>query len=73
MAIASINPTSGETLRTFEPLSDTQIDARLQHAAETFCSYRRSSFAERARMMVRAAAILEADKHTWSRRERMDE
>jgi len=29
MAIATINPASGETLRTFEPLSDTQIDAKL--------------------------------------------
>jgi succinate-semialdehyde dehydrogenase/glutarate-semialdehyde dehydrogenase len=67
MAIASINPTSGETLRTFEPLADTQIDARLQRAAETFRSYRRSSFAERARMMVRAAEILEADKDSFGR------
>jgi succinate-semialdehyde dehydrogenase/glutarate-semialdehyde dehydrogenase len=67
MAIASINPASGETLRTFEPLSDTQIDAKLQHAAETFRSYRRTSFAERARMMLRAAEILEADKNSFGR------
>ncbi|MFL5805378.1 MAG: NAD-dependent succinate-semialdehyde dehydrogenase [Roseiflexaceae bacterium] len=67
MAIASINPATGETLRTFEPLSDIQIDAKLQRAAETFRTYRRTSFAERARMVVRAAEILEADKDSLGR------
>jgi succinate-semialdehyde dehydrogenase / glutarate-semialdehyde dehydrogenase len=67
MAIATINPASGETLRTFEPLSDTQINAKLQRAADTFRSYRRSSFVERARMMLHAAEILEADKDTFGR------
>jgi succinate-semialdehyde dehydrogenase/glutarate-semialdehyde dehydrogenase len=67
MTIATINPATGETLRTFEPLSDTQIDAQLQRAADTFRAYRRTSFAERARMMVRAAEILEADKGTFGR------
>jgi succinate-semialdehyde dehydrogenase/glutarate-semialdehyde dehydrogenase len=67
MAIATINPANGETLRSFEPLSDTQIDAKLERAAQTFRSYRRTSFAERARMMQRAAEILEAEKDTFGR------
>jgi succinate-semialdehyde dehydrogenase/glutarate-semialdehyde dehydrogenase len=67
MAIASINPATGETLRTFEPLSDTQIDAKLQRAAETFRTYRRTSFAERVGMMLRAAEILETDKNGFGR------
>ena len=46
MAIASINPASGETLRTFERLSATQIDAKLQRAADTFRSYRGYSRAQ---------------------------
>jgi len=48
MAIASINPASGETLRTFDSLSGPQIDAKIQRAAETFRRYRRTAFAERA-------------------------
>ncbi len=67
MAIATINPATGETLRTFEPLADTQIDAKLQRAADTFRVYRRTSFADRARMMLRAAEILEADKDIFGR------
>ncbi len=55
MAIATINPATGETLKTFEQLSDREIDRKLQIAAETFSKYRRTSFAERAQMMQRAA------------------
>lgn len=66
MAIASINPTTGETLRTFDPLDDHQIDARLQRAAEAFQQHRRPPIAERARCMEQAAAILEAEKRDFA-------
>ena len=62
MAIASINPATGETLKTFSALSPEQIEEKLQRAAETFRTYRRTSFADRARMMQRAAEILETEK-----------
>jgi succinate-semialdehyde dehydrogenase / glutarate-semialdehyde dehydrogenase len=67
MAIASVNPATGETVRTFEALTSQQLDAKLQLAADTFRSYRFSSFAEREHMMVRAAEILEADKEDFAR------
>jgi succinate-semialdehyde dehydrogenase / glutarate-semialdehyde dehydrogenase len=63
MAIASINPTTGETLKTFSALSVTQIEEKLQLAADTFRAYRRTPFADRSRMMQRAAEILEQEKH----------
>jgi len=67
MAIASINPATGETLRTFEPLSEDQLEEKLERAAETFRSYRRTPFAERARLMTGAAEILEEDKDRFGR------
>ena len=67
MPIATINPATGQTLRTFEALSDAQIDRKLGIAAEAFSKYRRSSFAERAKLMQRAAEILEAKKETFGR------
>lgn len=67
MAIASINPATGETLRTFEPLSEDQLEQKLERAAETFRSYRRTPFAERARLMTGAAEILEEDKDRFGR------
>src|SRR5262245_16798369 len=67
MAIASINPTTGETLKTFESLSAAQIDEKLQHAADTFRVYRRTTFAERTRLMLRAAEVLETRKHEFAK------
>ena len=67
MAIASINPTTGKLIRTFEPLSDSQLEKKLQRAANAFSHYRRVPFAERARMMVKAADILENEKETLGR------
>ena len=67
MPIASINPTTGETLKTFTALNETQIEEKLQRAANTFQSYRRTPFAERELPMFRAAEILEADKQELAR------
>jgi succinate-semialdehyde dehydrogenase/glutarate-semialdehyde dehydrogenase len=67
MAIATTNPATGETIRSFEPLRDDEIDAKLRRAAETFRDYRRTAFAERAGWMRRAAEILESDKEAFGR------
>ncbi|PYS10722.1 MAG: NADP-dependent succinic semialdehyde dehydrogenase [Acidobacteria bacterium] len=67
MAIASINPATGQVLKTFEPLSDAQIQKKLQLAANTFPEFRKLSFAERGRMMARAGEILETEKETLGR------
>jgi succinate-semialdehyde dehydrogenase / glutarate-semialdehyde dehydrogenase len=44
--IASINPVTEETVRTFEPLSNAQISERLDHAVAAFRSHRKTTFAE---------------------------
>ena len=67
MPIASINPTTGETLKTFESLTKAQIDEKLQRAHDTFRVYRETSFAERATMMKRAAEILDTEKQELAR------
>lgn len=67
MPIASINPANGEILKTFDSLTNAQIDEKLQRACDTFRVYRDSSFAERAARMNRAAEILEAEKQDLAR------
>jgi len=62
MGIASINPATGETVKTFEPLNEAQVQAKLQRAADTFKIYRHTSFESRAEMMAKAANILETEK-----------
>jgi succinate-semialdehyde dehydrogenase / glutarate-semialdehyde dehydrogenase len=60
--IATVNPTTGETLQTFEPLTEQQLDEKLQRAIETFHTYRHTSFEAREWMMLRAAEILETER-----------
>ncbi len=67
MAIASINPATGQLIKSFEPLTDAQIEGKLKRAATAFAKYRKTSFAERARMMVKVAEILESDKEKFAR------
>src|SRR6266545_3854926 len=56
----SVNPATGQTIQEFAELGDAEIDARVARAAETFLAWRRTAFAERARLMARAAERLEA-------------
>lgn len=66
MSIATINPATGETVQTFDELSGQQLEQKLQLAANTFRSYRKTTFAERAELMLRAAAILETNKQKFA-------
>lgn len=65
MAIASVNPVNGETIATFEPLTHADVEQRLQRAVAAFARNRARSFEERAKLMLRAAEILErtAEQH----------
>ncbi|NVJ27842.1 NAD-dependent succinate-semialdehyde dehydrogenase [Myxococcus sp. AM011] len=67
MAIATIDPTTGKTLRTFNALTPAELEMKLQLSADTFDSYRRTSFAERARWMRRAAELLDAEAERYGR------
>jgi succinate-semialdehyde dehydrogenase / glutarate-semialdehyde dehydrogenase len=61
MAIATVNPATGETLKTFTPLTAAEIETKLALAQSTFESYRQTSFAQRSQWLNQAAAILEQD------------
>jgi succinate-semialdehyde dehydrogenase / glutarate-semialdehyde dehydrogenase len=67
MPIITINPATAEIIRSFEALSTNQIDEKLELAAKAFNSYRHTPFAERTRLMMCAAEILEADKESFGR------
>ena len=61
MAIATINPATGETVRTFEPLSGAELQDRLERAAAAARGYRRTTVAQRAGWLRAAADVLDAD------------
>src|SRR6267142_798317 len=67
MTIASTNPATGETLKTFNPDSDGVIEEKLRKAAAAAKPWRRTTFAERAQRMSRAAVLLEQRKDALAR------
>ncbi len=65
MAIATINPTTGELIKTFEPLTSEAIAHKLKIAQTTFEQYRHTSFEQRATWLIRAADLLIAEKERF--------
>lgn len=62
MAYSTINPATGETVKTFENISDADLDAALQTAHDTFANdWRHRTVAERAQIMKAAAEELRAN------------
>ena len=62
MGIATVNPATGETLKTFVALSPQEIENRIALGNQAFNSYRKTSFKQRSEWLYRAAAILERDQ-----------
>lgn len=67
MAIATINPATGETLASFNPLTAEEINSKLALAQATYESYRTTEFAQRSRWLQNAAAILEREQESFAR------
>ncbi len=61
MPIATVNPTTGETVQVFEPDSGAQVEAKLAAAERAFALYRTTSFEERAHLAGAAAELLEGE------------
>jgi succinate-semialdehyde dehydrogenase/glutarate-semialdehyde dehydrogenase len=62
MAIASINPATGETIKKFNSLTPGELENKLALAAETFQTFRHTSFADRANKMQCAAELIDSEK-----------
>ena len=67
MAIETINPATGEKVREFQPLSKSDLDARLRLAHDVFPSWSHRPVAERARIVARAGELLEQRKDDYGR------
>ncbi len=65
--IASINPATGETVRTFEAATPVEIEAALARADAAWHAYRRTSYAARAGWLTAAAEILEKEQDRLGR------
>jgi len=72
MAYQSINPSTGKTLKSFDAMSDKQLDAALATAASCYESWRRKSYAERAAVIAKAGAIMHTNVDEFARLETLE-
>ena len=67
MTMASINPATGATLKTFEEHTPVQVEQKLNAAMRAFETHRKTTFGQRAERMQRVAEILAKEKQTFGR------
>jgi succinate-semialdehyde dehydrogenase / glutarate-semialdehyde dehydrogenase len=67
MAIASTNPATGERLKEFAPHDASEVERRLQCAADAFAKWRGEPFGKRALLLITAASLLEQEKEKLAR------
>ena len=67
MAYQSLNPYDGRILKTFEELTDEQLETAMRGATQSFDTWRHTSFADRSAVLHRAAAILRTRVEEFAR------
>ncbi|HEY6474458.1 MAG TPA: NAD-dependent succinate-semialdehyde dehydrogenase [Acidimicrobiales bacterium] len=61
MPFATTNPATGKTEKEFASMTPAEVDALLDRAVAAFETYRRTTYAERARHLLTAAELLEGE------------
>ena len=67
MSYQSVNPNNGETLRTFEELTDEQLEEAMATAASCFDDWKRTGFLQRSAIAAKAAAIMRSRIEEFAR------
>jgi succinate-semialdehyde dehydrogenase/glutarate-semialdehyde dehydrogenase len=58
MALQVINPTTGETTKTYEEMTPAEVKSGIEQAHQAFLNWRQTSFATRTELMRGAARVL---------------
>lgn len=61
------NPTTGIELHQYEQLDDNSLNQCIEDAAETFTSWRQSSFEQRAELLMQVAELMRDDEERLAR------
>ncbi len=67
MTIATVNPATGKTIKTFNALTDSEVETKLQKATEAFSKYRLTSLESRKEKLLKTANILENSATQWAK------
>jgi succinate-semialdehyde dehydrogenase/glutarate-semialdehyde dehydrogenase len=66
MSYQTVNPASGEVLQSFPYISDIALEAVIAKAASAFETWRHLSYAERAKIIGKAAELLHEQRDTFA-------
>ncbi|MHB8509097.1 MAG: NAD-dependent succinate-semialdehyde dehydrogenase [Candidatus Dormibacteria bacterium] len=66
-AMVSVNPATGAEITSFPAMTKAEVDAAVEAADEAYRTWRRTSFASRNELMVRAAGMLRDRRHEYAR------
>jgi len=72
MEYQSVNPNDGKLLKAFESMSDADLEKSLAAAQSCFQTWKHKSYAERALIIGKAAALLQADGDDYARLETLE-
>ncbi|WP_432464191.1 NAD-dependent succinate-semialdehyde dehydrogenase [Agarivorans sp. QJM3NY_33] len=67
MSYASVNPYTGDLIKTFADATDDEVELALNNANQAFLKWRETSFAQRAEILQRAADILRENKTKYAK------
>jgi succinate-semialdehyde dehydrogenase/glutarate-semialdehyde dehydrogenase len=67
MAIEAVNPATGQQIRVYDEMTPQQTATAVTEAHQAWASWRKTSFADRAKPMKKAAAALRARKEEFAR------
>ncbi|WP_454621941.1 NAD-dependent succinate-semialdehyde dehydrogenase [Bradyrhizobium cenepequi] len=67
MAYATTNPYTGEVLKTFSDATEAEVKQAITKAHTAFLSWKKTSFAERAEVMQKAADLLRKDIDAYAK------
>ena len=67
MAYATVNPYTGERVKTFPDATDNEVNTAIEKAHQAFLAWRQTSFAQRKAVMLKAAALLREQKEELAR------
>jgi succinate-semialdehyde dehydrogenase/glutarate-semialdehyde dehydrogenase len=66
MTYQTVNPYTNELVKTYPYASEAEIDAAIENSHVAFLKWRTTEFAERSKVLTRAAQLLRASKQTFA-------
>lgn len=67
MPLKTVNPATGELVKSFDEMTKKEVDDVIDHAHDAFLSWREVPYAERSKLMMNAANVLKEKKEEYGK------